>query len=207
MFLGGEEGAFRRRTVLPSQRVLCFWVGARLAYAVGRDGVPVTSGERAMIRALRPEAVVGVFGEIDVRTRLARPGALEPEWVGRYVRAVEALGRRLRVRSILILEPPAPSDSGADNPDFPRAGTLEARIEAHHRFVDLLEASVTSARVVRTADLVADSSGRLRDAVTLDGVHLTPAAAAEVRARLASAAETSRRPTYGGRTRPMNAAV
>ena len=133
-----------------------------------------------------------VFGEIDVRCHLVRLRALTDAAVtarlaGAYLATAEALsaatGARPAVSSVV------PASDASRNPDFPRHGSLAER-KAVTAALNAALAEACLDRGVAFVDVfsrVSDASGGLRQDLTVDGLHLSGAAVAQLRAAAAAA--------------------
>lgn len=126
--------------------VATFWLGPRTMHRVGRDGASFVPH----LATPKPDdAVILVFGEIDVRCHIARVARLRGrpieyvigELVDRYVVRTRATFEHFGIQSrIFMLGAPPPMDPIIPNPELPVHGPLTERIAIRRMLNAVLEA-------------------------------------------------------------------
>ncbi len=125
--------------------VTTFWLGPRTMHRVGRDGASFVPH---LVTPKPDDAVVLVFGEIDVRCHIARIARIQGrpieyiigELVDRYVVRTRATFEHFGLRSrIFMLGAPPPMDPITPNPDLPVHGPLSERIAIRRMLNAVLE--------------------------------------------------------------------
>lgn len=182
----------------PSTTVL--YLGPRLMHSVGRDGLPAWVHRLLRRRRRSPLARGGLtaallFGEIDLRCHLAKPGRggddslaeLVSGFLARATGLLEELGPDGRV---VIVGPNPPSSTYESDEGYPVVGDVDVRAEILDRLCAALAGAVHAVGDPRLRFLdvrpdVADERGHLRPELTFDGCHLNAAGSALVRQRLA----------------------
>lgn len=154
LFLCGAHGSSLRR-IRPTRfpGVIVLWLGPKLLHSLATRGFPawvrILMARRLALGGRANVCVDIVAGEIDVRCHLApRVAADGPAVVDRLVEAFVAQLRRCAdggVAGIRYYEPVPPSDAYADNPEFPRAGSLAERIRCHRLLADRIRQSIEDA--------------------------------------------------------------
>lgn len=176
-FFAGERP---RRTVQQEDGTAVIWLGPRLMHSVAMKGFGFSLRQRLLLHRSRGAVVVAILGEIDVRMYLGlRPFQKyrSDAWVKDYCERVLALGEHLRSRRIIVVSPVPPSDRGLDNPEFPRRGSLAARLDGHRWLCLSLEERCRrqgdrGATFLNLTSVLSDSSGQLKTELSDDGVHV-----------------------------------
>ena len=176
LFISGS----RRATVAatPNHEDICIWLGPRLAFSVARDGWRLPARVRLIARIRRFNKLIIVMGEIDCRVYLGRPNDTDyrqEAWVREFVEVAYSLADQLRVKELVFLSPVPPADIGKNDADFPRNGSLTARVQGTKWFTDIVT-SLSSSRlfgdVIDLRHLVGNEDGSLDLNFTTDGVHV-----------------------------------
>jgi len=164
-------------TATPNHEDICIWLGPRLAFSVARDGWRLPSVVRLIPRIRRFNKLIIVLGEIDCRVYLGRPNDTDyrqESWVREFVDAAYSLAGRFHVKELVFLSPVPPSDIGRNRKEFPRTGSLNARVQGTKWFTDRL-ISLVSTRpfgdVIDLRPLLGTDDGAFDPKFTTDGVH------------------------------------
>ncbi len=176
LFISGSRRA--KVTATPNHEDICIWLGPRLAFSVARDGWRLPARVRLIARIRRFNKLIIVMGEIDCRVYLGRPNDTDyrqEAWVREFVEVAYTLADQIRVKELVFLSPVPPADIGKNNADFPRHGTLIARVQGTKWFTDMV-ISFSSSRlfgdVIDLRHLVGKEDGSLDPKFTTDGVHV-----------------------------------
>lgn len=196
LFLSGlTPRPYHSPRIAPSVPSRFVWhIGPRLMWSIARKGFPRgvrrTCGLAGLaVRTHGRRSLTLVFGEIDVRVHLGTRVGWRPFTSAFVLRGVE-LAERLRAQRLAVVSPVPPCDIGADNPNFPRVGSLAQRVDAHTRLSSAMRAwhGTTIGRVtvvvIDPACALAADDGSLHSDWTDDGCHTNPAGAALVQAVL-----------------------
>lgn len=166
--------------------------GARLMFSLARDGFPprIMRVCRLVHGLVRPGALIPVFsaGEIDVRVHLPRRPEAPLDFVDRYVERCVQVAGLLKADRVGFFVPPPPVDVAVEDMWFPHSGSIHDRLAAHARLRAALRdavARVPGAVLLDLTDVLADASGAMPAAYSVEGVHTNLAAVALIRRRLA----------------------
>lgn len=159
---------------------LLFWLGPRLMYSIAKKGFDLSIPQVLLFRLWKPDYLVLLLGEIDVRTQLAdmRKGRELPiDWISSYLYAAVELARKIGEPKILFVEPVAQTDSSNNDPRFPRVGSLSRRIEAHGEIVKSMRSLLplteySDSKFIPISYPISTSEGVLKSEFTDDGCHL-----------------------------------
>lgn len=177
-FLTGHS--LRPVSTSPDCQLLTIWMGPKLMHSIAREGFRFSVRQRVALLVHRVTIIIFVFGEIDVRVHLAKRKqertALQ-EWVAAYVERARSLAKTLNCSEIIFLAPPPPSDSGCDNAEFPRSGSLAERVAVRQQLTrNLIKAAEATGdlkmSVFDVGPYLSSEAGVLASDLTDDGVHL-----------------------------------
>jgi hypothetical protein len=161
--------------------VTTFWLGPRTMHRVGRDGASFVPH----LATPKPDdAVVLMFGEIDVRCHIARIARSQGrpieyvigELVDRYVVRTRATFEHFRIQSrIFMLGAPPPMDPITPNPNLPVHGPLSERIAIRRMLNAVLEMHTKAYDIsyVPIPALYEEPDGSLRRRLSDGHAHIT----------------------------------
>jgi hypothetical protein len=202
LWIGDSHASFLadaplKRFAVTSAADAVVWLGPRLMYSLSREGFPdplLPELRRGLDLTTAP--IIVTAGEIDCRVHLVerRHRADAFAFVADYVARASELRIRLNAPRVFLLGPVPPSDSGPENLDLPRTGTLAERVAVSRG----LEAELCES-VIRVGDpaisavplgrhLGDPNTGELARHLSLDGCHVNLLGSRAVREVLAKAA-------------------
>lgn len=157
-----------------------YYLGPKTLFSIAHKGVSLSSENVRNLQVIRPHRAIFLFGEIDVRTRLAETPNhnLLREFSVKYIGSLMNFCDLHSISKRVILEAPPPTNSEIQNPDYPFSGTLEERVAVHNLFFSILDSECANKGIsfVPFPQILKNKFYELDMKHSFDGCHLNESA-------------------------------
>ena len=174
-----RNGKRIRHFSITDKNHLVIWLGPKLLYSVSKHGLRIDKLTNLVLnKASFGQNLVLSFGEIDCRVHFVpktlNEGVKEFDNIAKnYKDSVMDFLKIYNLGSALILTPVPPSDTGLDNPMFPRNGSLPERVVATKMITEsLVNISSPEFSIVNLFGILSNQDGTLNMKYSNDGVHV-----------------------------------
>ena len=163
-------------------------LGPRLMYSISKKGFLLRERTIRKLKLMRFDRVYVIVGEIDCRVYLSDeslPYAKDSIWVRDFLKECDELRRELEVSELVMVGPPPPSDIDFEYSQYPRAGSISARVNATKWLSETLQNEIAlhyegKVRFIEIWSQVTNRDSTLDPNFTDDGVHINLHSASKI---------------------------